>query len=115
MPRKGRSGRKADSVPRELVRRHVVEFCDKFPDKPKDDDGFMTPYEILAERSGLNYSYFWKMHRGKMEGDVRFDVADRIFCAMGSPNLWHSDPGLKNVYERVVVEADRLRPLELAA
>ena len=108
--------RRADSVPKELVAKYVREFCSRYPDKPHNTEGFMTPYEMLAHRAGLDYSLIWKLHKGNLRWNLSFDVADKIFCAMGNPYCWHGDPELREIYySRVVAEADRLKPIEMAA
>ena len=101
--------RKSDSIPAELIGRHVREWSQRY--NGDDHHGFL----MLAMRSGLNDSCFYKLCNGSYRYWIRFDTADRVLCAIESPNLWHCDPDLREHYQRVVMAADELRPLEMAA
>ena len=109
--------RRAVSVPKELVAKYIREFCSRHPDAPRCGEGFITPYEILANRTGIDYSLLYKVARGTFRWNVSFDVADKIFCAIGDPlGIWRGDPELREIYEgHVVSEADRLKPIQVAA
>lgn len=110
------SARRADSVPKELVAKYIREFCSRYPDRPKKGDGLMTPYQIIANRTGIEYSLIYKLCKGTLRWNVSFDTADKIFCAIGNPYCWHGDPELREIYySRVVAEADRLKPIQVAA
>ena len=108
--------RRADSVPKELVAKYIREFCSRHPDAPRCGEGFITPYQILSNRSGIDYSLIYKLSKGTFRWNVSFDTADKIFCAIGNPYCWHGDPELREIYySRVVAEADRLKPIQVAA
>lgn len=107
--------RRADSVPKELVGKYIREFCSRYPDHPRHE-GFIAPHQMLANRSGLDPSFIRKLATDTLPYNVSFDAADKIFCAIGNPYCWHGDPELRKIYySRVVAEADRLKPIEVAA
>ena len=97
---------KKDSVPAELVGRHVRDWVGRF------NGTNYEAYDVLALRSGLEESMFAKVHNGTSPYGVRFDTADRMFCAMDMPMVWHCDPDLAERYEAIVREADRMVPLD---
>ena len=97
---------KKDSIPSELVARHMRDWL-----KHHDGDLYHA-YRALSARSGLNPSTFAKLNTGSNRYRVSFDTADRMFCAMGRPNIWYCDDELQEHYLRVVPEADRMYPLE---
>ena len=98
-----------DAGPAELVARHIREWM-----VSSGQDSNWQACELLALRTGLDISFPDKISRGRYQG-VRFDIADRLFCAIGKPDLWHSDPELQKHYERAVIEADRSAPIAAAA
>lgn len=97
-----------DTIPPELVGPHVAEWARQY-EIPNTADGFLSPWEVLSQRTGLDYSYLWKLAKGQQRWRVSFDSADKIFCALGDPlKYWLGDEDLAEHYERIVNEADRI-------
>lgn len=56
-------------------------------------------YAILADKAGCDPTTITKIIAQKHEG-VNFDLADRLFCALGRPDVWRGE--LLDVYEEMV-------------
>lgn len=55
-----------------------------------------SSYAILADKAGCDPTTITKIIAQKYEG-VDFDLADRLFCALGRPDVWRGE--LLDVYE----------------
>lgn len=97
--------KKKDSIPAELVARHVRDWVDRY-----NGDKYHG-FRVLSMRSGMDESYFAGLYNGTFRYQVGFDSADRMFCAMEIPNIWYCDTELEAVYPEAVSAADSLYPV----
>lgn len=82
------------------------------------EDGVSTripsKVRILAEQAGISPHYIADMMR-KPRKTVKFDVADRLLCAMGMPGAWLDWPLIAFYYAAALTPISRSRRLELVA
>lgn len=77
-------------VPVNLVKPYLdkhLETCDKKDFAKRASLGERGLHRILTEQA-----------------TVKWTTADRIFCAIGDPFIWHTDPRLRAIYESIAPE-----------
>lgn len=95
-------------VPAEPVMRLVREYCRR-QNAESDmkttrggyrEDKILSAAVLLADRMGVSRDtvYKWLKGRTKM---ILFDIADRLLVEIDQVPAWHTDPELKDAYQKV--------------
>ena len=120
MPPKGKT--RSDCVPAEPIVRALRDYLfecgsGEHHNGVNRGDGerrYSGPFVSVAEKIGVKADTVWKIIN-RPYPTMTFDKADRILAAINQTELWRVDPALSEVYERTVLAADRLNPIQIAA
>lgn len=111
------TGKKRVLVPAELIRPHVVDYCDKRQMgevymKRKSSvatsgvggainvDQRYSPMEALSFESGVSYPQVCNLYYGRSKF-VEVESVDKYLTAMEKEYLWREDPEFQEFYEKI--------------
>lgn len=104
-------GCKPGCLPTDYIRPHVERYLKQQP--PHDAAGGLGPITRLCLRAKVNPKRLGDIVSGRSKC-IDFDIADRLFCAMGLTHLWYK-PGtmLARVYQGIDLSvSSRSKPWE---
>lgn len=94
-------------IPVAPIRELVQQYVDFYKYAANDEDRQLGlskgPLHHLAEKIGTSYDTLQKIQAGRTRC-IKFDMADKLLCAMSIPHLWRDDPELRELYESVELD-----------